>query len=114
MRVATAASAELAAARVAWEDPFTDSGWRELARLTAAAPVGTVLAGQYMPALTVAQTSSGWARLTGDGREATPGEWCRCDPPPESWVYYETWDKVHGRIAHGWVDADCRRLVQSG
>jgi hypothetical protein len=117
-----APSTELAAERARWEDPFDESGdYRRLAALLAAAPVGTQVPGEYMPALTVAEkTYTGvtgrWVRLTGDGLPAQPTIWCRCQPPPDDWTYYETWTERLGRQAHGWVHTDpaCRRLVQSG
>jgi hypothetical protein len=116
-----AASPELAAARAAWADPFRDTGHEGLAALTAAASVGTVVDSQnWLPTLTVAQEGCDgpyrWVRLTGDGTPAEPGQWCRCQPPPDDWAYYETWHPTLGRTAHGWVhaSASCRRLVQSG
>jgi hypothetical protein len=114
MTMILAASAALAAARAAWEDPFREGGSEGLAELITGAPGGTRVEGEYMPSLTVAQRGTGWSRLTGDGVAAEPGQWCSCDPPASQWMYYETWETDRGRVAHGWVDRDCRRLVQSG
>ena len=52
--------------------------------------------------------------LTEDGKTAEWQTWH--DGPSEDvagWVYYERWTP-EGRVAHGYVDATTRRLVQAG
>lgn len=51
------------------------------------------------------------ATLTEDGRSAATWEWHQ--GPVSREVYYERWT-AEGRVAHGYVDAESRRLVQAG
>ncbi len=55
--------------------------------------------------------------LTEDGSYVDVARWCSCPSVPgeagEFWVRYERWTEI-GRVAHGFVCADCRRLKQSG
>jgi len=49
--------------------------------------------------------------MTSDGRPAEFNTWHEGTSTDS--VYYERWTAA-GRIAHGWVDATSRRLVQAG
>jgi hypothetical protein len=52
--------------------------------------------------------------LTSDGRFVpTPLRWHEGASDIDGWVYYERWTP-EGRVAHGYVDPETRRLVQSG
>jgi hypothetical protein len=51
--------------------------------------------------------------LTADGRFANPGSWHEGPSDIDGWVYYERWTP-EGRVAHGYVDPESRRLVQAG
>lgn len=53
------------------------------------------------------------ATLTGDGKAAARHAWCECPESLDRWVRYEGWTAA-GCEAHGFVCADCRRLVQTG
>lgn len=70
-------------------------------------PLGTpeeaVLAGTAVPE---------YAELTEDGRYARWQEW-ETGPGSGTDVYYERWENGT-RVAHGWLDAESRKLVQSG
>ncbi len=50
--------------------------------------------------------------LTEDGRVAITSEWH--SGSSERAVYTERWEAGRGRMFHGWVDADSRKLVQAG
>jgi len=61
--------------------------------------------------------------LTEDGRDYKP-EWHDGDPDLDWAIYYEAW-KARGttphsqsfpmqRVAHGWIDVQSRKIVQSG
>lgn len=94
--------------RSRWRDPLDTGDGIPLIATLARYPHGTaeddVLAGVAIPE---------YVELTGDGRYARWQEW---HTGPGSWsdsVYYERWrDGV--RIGHGWLDAESRKLVQSG
>lgn len=49
--------------------------------------------------------------MTTDGRPAEFGVWH--EGASTDSVYYERWT-ANGRVAHGWVDAASRQLVQAG
>lgn len=55
--------------------------------------------------------------LTQDGRSAPLGRdlrWHHGDTPDaDEWVYYERWT-AEGRVGHGYLHPETRRLVQSG
>ena len=53
------------------------------------------------------------ATLTADGQGANRASWCWCAGGPAEWVRYEYWT-AEGREGHGFVCAECRRLVQTG
>jgi hypothetical protein len=53
-----------------------------------------------------------YAELTEDGRYARWQEW-ETGPGSGREVYYERWEDGV-RVAHGWLDAVSRKLVQSG
>ena len=50
--------------------------------------------------------------LTSDGRGYIPGAWH--DGPRSESVYVERWQRGLGRVFHGFIDSQSRRLVQSG
>jgi hypothetical protein len=54
--------------------------------------------------------------LSADGRRVPSGRdlrWHTGDATDDDWVYYERWTE-RGRVAHGWIHAATRRLLQSG
>jgi hypothetical protein len=55
------------------------------------------------------------ATLTDGGGAAITDAWCRCLGREDvvDWVRYEQWT-VEGRVGHGFVCPDCRKLVQVG
>lgn len=133
---------ELADAYDAWDRPYLGDDWSgrtaqttRLAALVLAAPLRTELGSLVV-------TSGGWSRergqqadragkpgsdewlaalgdhehatLTADGRSAVRDAWCgRPDESGSNWVRYEGWAAA-GRVSHGFVCGDCRRLVQTG
>lgn len=93
--------------RSRWREPLDTGAGIPLTATLARYPKGTpeddVIAGVATPE---------YVELTGDGRYARWQEW-ETGPGSGSDVYYERWqDGV--RIAHGWLDAESRKLVQSG
>lgn len=106
------ASVELQLARADWDAGEPAEG---MAALILAEPcatqVGTLIVQQRWNI--AADGTAEIARLTSDGRFAAPTEWCRCTPESREWVGYETWTAL-GRVAHGYICPDCRRLLQAG
>lgn len=134
-------SVELSVARAAWDTPWLDSADLDrsvltatVARLTLASKVRTqigdlvIVAGSWTredgdraDALYTPGTPEWEAELgphsevtmTADGGYAARHAWCVCHQDDASWVAYEGWT-AEGRTAHGFVCADCRKLLQVG
>ncbi len=98
---------ERAAGRLVDADPIHTGSGIALQVTLLRYPKGTdeeaVIAGTAVPE---------YAELTEDGRYARWQEWETGSGCGRE-VYYERWG-ADGRIAHGWLDAESRRLVQSG
>lgn len=98
---------ERAAGRLVDADPIqTGAGIAlkvTLLRYPKGTPEESVLAGTAVPE---------YAELTEDGRYARWREW-ETGPGSGREVYYERWEDGV-RVAHGWLDAESRKLVQSG
>jgi len=141
---ALAPSAHLAGTRAKWDAPADGTGThgarlsltRTLARLILEAPLRTRVGdltvytggwsrerGQYADSVGEAGSPE-WiaalgtherATLTSDGRAANREQWCQCGEPASDaeWVRYEHWTAA-GRVAHGFVHSECRRLLQTG
>lgn len=136
------ATVELKVARAAWDTPWLDGAdldrsvlTRTVARLTLASKVRTqigdlvIVAGswtvadgqradaKYTPGSAEWETELGphsEVTMTSDGGYAARQSWCEChNPGPDAWVSYEAWT-AEGRTAHGFVCADCRKLLQTG
>lgn len=138
------ASAELAEARKVWDTPAPESliTWgriirdtEALAAMILAAPLRTDVAGLVIVAgswsreagdladATATIGSPEWeaalgaheeVTMTEDGRSAIRNAWCQhSDAEGHDWVRYEGWT-AEGRMAHGYVCAECRKLTQAG
>lgn len=59
----------------------------------------------------VADVGAGSLILTQDGRSVSANGWD--EDPGNTVVFYEVYTEA-GRVAHGWVNAESRKLVQAG
>jgi hypothetical protein len=53
------------------------------------------------------------AVLTQDGHSANLAEWHQGEPTSAEWVFVERWTP-EGRVFHGYVDPESRKVVQTG
>jgi hypothetical protein len=82
------------------------------------APCGAIVQGVEMPLVVnhrfnVLGSYAETVLLTADGRGKVDGWHTGPDGEDADWIYFERWGLV-GRVAHGWLHAKSRQLLQAG